>query len=1206
MKSKSFPFQKPRPQRRFYAIYGFGLVALACVFLLANRWIEANAQLYQEALFGEQQLEYAKLASHTLSETLNLPVALADTMSSTSSLDFLVGRMDKQAAERRFGIIADNLPYIFTLAVFNGPDSVAAVFDKSTGVGREQARLWASKHWNPLSEAGRSPYVPRLFLSSENQLMGILHPVVDADRFLGLTVVVVELAPIFAKFLPAQNFDEHGQAHVLDDEGNVVFGHPDYAPGSNVFDPAQANKPRLTELNRRIISELNGMGAYETALADSGSGNRMFTAWSSATLANRRLAVVLTASEASVLDNIQKHHRLHMGLNLGLLTLLAASAFIVYRKTLYADVIASHRKLMDVIEFLPDPTFVVDRDGVIVAWNKAIAQMTGVPSEDMVGKGDFEYSNPFYGQRRPALVDLLDTTEAVRTDRYPVIRRGDGTIYAETFVPLVYGGRGAHVWATASRLLDRNGKTAGAIESIRDTTDRIRTEQKLRMSEERYALSVRGANDGIWDWDLKDDSVYFSPRWKEIIGYEDHELGDHADEWKSRIHPKDVSRVMEANMSVLNGVAEHFEVEYRLRHKDGSYRWVLGRGAGLRDKYGNIQRMAGAHTDITQRKESEIASAVMLGVSNAVSSTRGLSDLYGEVHRLLFEYIGADTFYIALVNPDNDLIEFVYARDPHHGQAWEPVSISSLDGGSLTMAVFNANQSMRLSKEKQIELRVMGNVAKQWLGAPIRIQGEAVGVMAINDYFDSDHFTDKDLQLLEGVAEQVGLALERRDNEERLTRQALHDTLTGQPNRTLLRDRLERAITRRSRRPDWHFAVVMLDLDRFKLINDSHGHSAGDQVLCEVSKRIAPALRSADTLARMGGDEFAILLENFDKPQQIIHIIRRIQEAVAQPMDVEGITISTTASAGVVIRTEGYETPEELLRDADIAMYQAKNQGKGLFRVFNPGMHLAAMEAMELEADLSSALEKQEFFLDFQPLYRADGTALTGFEALLRWERPGKGLVLPGDFIPTAEETGLIVPIGEWAMHKACATMADWLKSTPEASDLILSVNISARQAAHTNLVAMVRKALSNSGLPPDNLELELTETAAMQDPQMTLSILKRLKELGVGLAIDDFGTGYSSLSHLSRFPMDTLKVDRSFVAGLDQAEGNREIVHAVIGLAKVLNLRVVAEGVETSRQHEQVRDLGCNTVQGFHLGRPMDEASAHALIERLSGKRKS
>ena len=350
------------------------------------------------------------------------------------------------------------------------------------------------------------------------------------------------------------------------------------------------------------------------------------------------------------------------------------------------------------------------------------------------------------------------------------------------------------------------------------------------------------------------------------------------------------------------------------------------------------------------------------------------------------------------------------------------------------MAVFRSGQPMLLDREQQIAMRVVGEPAEVWCGVPLRVRDKVIGVMAVQDYFDPQGYSEKDLALLTSVSEQVALAIERRQYEEQIRHQALHDSLTGLPNRTLFMDRLEGCMRRAARRGGYRYAVLMLDLDRFKMVNDSHGHMVGDLLLVEAAGRMKPILRNVDTLARLGGDEFAVLLEEFEKPQQVIHVARRIQEALSRPMRLDGHEIHSTASVGVVMRTTGYESPEQILRDSDIAMYQAKRQGKGLFRVFNSSMHEQAVLAMTLENDMAQALAAGSFHLHFQPVFDAASLHLLGFEALLRWDHAERGAIPPSEFIPWPRRPGSSCP---WANGCCAPPAGPWpagAKSIPPAA----------------------------------------------------------------------------------------------------------------------------------------------------------------------------
>ncbi len=432
---------------------------------------------------------------------------------------------------------------------------------------------------------------------------------------------------------------------------------------------------------------------------------------------------------------------------------------------------------------------------------------------------------------------------------------------------------------------------------------------------------------------------------------------------------------------------------------------------------------------------------------------------------------------------------------------------------------------------------------------------------------------------------------ERRRAEKRLLHDALHDSLTGLPNRALFMDRLRTALARLKRRPTHLFAVVFLDLDRFKVVNDSLGHMAGDQFLVQVGRTVQGTLRAEHTVARFGGDEFAILLDDLDDREDARRVVERVFTTLEKPIRVAGQDIFATMSVGIAYSDPRYDTPEEMLRDADTAMYQAKTTGKARFQIFDESMHRRAMGLLKLEHSLRRATDVGEFVLHYQPIVSMREEKVMGFEALVRWNHPERGIVGPYEFIHLAEETGLIFRIGAWTLHEACR----WLVQQPAGarSALSVNVNLSGRQFSQGGLIEEVQKALSETGLAPERLKLEITESVIMENPEAAADLLKRLKALGTHLCIDDFGTGYSSLSYLLRFPADTLKIDRSFVNALGRGGRNEDIVGAIVSLAKSLDMDVVAEGVETPEQRDILRALGCRYGQGYLYSRPMDGEAA-------------
>jgi diguanylate cyclase (GGDEF)-like protein/PAS domain S-box-containing protein len=438
---------------------------------------------------------------------------------------------------------------------------------------------------------------------------------------------------------------------------------------------------------------------------------------------------------------------------------------------------------------------------------------------------------------------------------------------------------------------------------------------------------------------------------------------------------------------------------------------------------------------------------------------------------------------------------------------------------------------------------------------------------------------------------------DRKQADEQLRHNALYDALTHLPNRTLLIDRMSHTIRRSKRRDNFLFAVLFLDLDRFKVVNDSLGHMIGDQLLVAIARRLEACIRPSDTLARLGGDEFTILLEDIKSPKDAIQVAKRINQALANPFDLNGHEVFTNTSIGIALSTLNYSHPEELLRDADAAMYRAKELGKGRYALFDEQMYKQALARLQLETDLRKAIERQEFRVHYQPILSLTTGRLVGFEALLRWHHPEQGLILPGQFIPLAEETGLIVPIGKWVLERACQQMRTWQEQFSSLSLFTMSVNLSSKQLQEPNLVEQITQILHETGLAHRCLKLEIIENLLMEDATVAAVILRGLEAEGIQLSIDDFGTGHSSLSYLHRFPLHTLKIDRSFISGFASKTGDTEIVRAIISLAHVLGMDVVAEGIETAEQAAQLRALGCELGQGYFFSRPLDSESTTALL---------
>ena len=649
---------------------------------------------------------------------------------------------------------------------------------------------------------------------------------------------------------------------------------------------------------------------------------------------------------------------------------------------------------------------ITDADGRIVYLNPAEAEMHGYAIEELLGKDARNLSPREQWKALPA----RELGHITKWKRERMRIRKDGSRFP--------------VQLMSDVVTDAAGRPWGLVTTCEDITERWRAEEALRDSEERYALAVRGTNDGIWDWSIKDDIIYLSPRWKAMLGYGEHDLTDSPDEWFSRIHPEDRAHVDEKVNAHLYHKAPNFEDEYRMRHRDGSYRWVLSRGFAVRDGDGKPTRMAGAQTDVTDRRA--------------------------------------------------------------------------------------------------------------------------------------------------------------------------YDPLTGLPNRALFAEKLEEAFDRAGRRSGYFFAVIFLDLDRFKAINDGLGHLVGDGVLMGVAKRLSGCLRPGDTVARFGGDEFAILLDRIADADDAALVADRIQRELQAPLSVDGREVPLSASMGIALSATGYARSEELLRDADTAMFNAKRLGRTRYQLFDAALRERLAARAQMEESLQRAVRRGEFHLLYQPVYALVPRRLVALEALLRWRQPDGRELAPADFLGIAEATGQIHAIGAWAAREACRQMRTWLDRA-EAPDLCLLVNLSARQLARRSLTDDVAAVLEETGLPPDRLRVEITEKA-LEGTEAAAAALTRLRAMGIGVHLDDFGTGATSLSILDRFPIDALKLDRPLVALLagDQAPG---LVRSIFAVARARSLSVVAEGVETPAQLEALLAHGCDEAQGFLLGPPMSPEEAGALI---------
>jgi diguanylate cyclase (GGDEF)-like protein len=488
--------------------------------------------------------------------------------------------------------------------------------------------------------------------------------------------------------------------------------------------------------------------------------------------------------------------------------------------------------------------------------------------------------------------------------------------------------------------------------------------------------------------------------------------------------------------------------------------------------------------------------------------------------------------------------------------------------------------------------------------APITLSdGQAIGTICVIDT-SSHAWTHSEVNALMDIASLFTTELElrsdlsvKRQTQEHLLYSTLHDALTGLPNRSLFTERLRHAMRRAARHPDDLFAVLFLDLDRFKDVNDNLGHFAGDELLRAVARRLEACLRPEDTVARLSGDEFAILLESITDTSDAGRVAERIEEALSFPINLAGAEVTTSASMGIVTSTMAHDQPEQLLRSADMAMYRAKAAGRARYEMFDRAMHTDALERLRLETDLRRAVELGEFVLHYQPVVSLRTGRVTGLEALVRWQHPERGLVHPADFIPVAEETGLIVPIGKWVLAEAMQQIKQWQGSHPRKEPLTIGINLSVRQFTQPDLVDQIRTVLETTGAPPASLCLEITEAAIIDKGRVATSILARIRELGAQVYLDDFGTGYSSLSYLHGLPIDAIKIDRAFVSSMDTDDKNLRLVRTILTLAEIVGVRAEAEGISTSEQLRELRALNCEQGQGYLFSSPITREAVDEVL---------
>lgn len=736
-----------------------------------------------------------------------------------------------------------------------------------------------------------------------------------------------------------------------------------------------------------------------------------------------------------------RRHALNQGITFGILSLIAVLSLAGFqryqREQLHLALAAEQallntkQQLRDIIDFLPDATFVIDNDKKVVIWNRAIEKMSGVAKEDMIGKGDHEYTIPFYGERRTQLLDLLDMDDEELAAKYTQVQRTGEILDAETFCPALHGGEGAYVWATGVPLYDATGQRIGAIESIRDITERKKSEDFQR----KLIHGIENSASAVLITDLQGTIEYVNKKFTQLSGYSpDEAIGKNPRILKSDVTPREVFDNLWR--TILSG--QEWRGELLNRRRNGEVYWSISSISPLHNEKGEITHFIANVEDINERKNAEAT----------------------------------------------------------------------------------------------------------------------------------------------------------------IERLAYFDPLTDLPNRRMLQDRLELAL-KRSRRQAAGAALLYLDLDSFKHINDSLGHPAGDKLLREMASRFTKTLRDDDVVCRLGGDEFAVVLHDIRHDQDVVPIAQKLLDAAAEPLQLEGREVVVTSSVGIALFPKDGDDGKTLEKHADIALYHAKEEGKNTFRFFSEELNNSFRDRIAMEHGLRHVLDRDELELQYQPKVSAVTGEVIGVEALLRWHSPEFGMVSPLRFIPLAEETRQIISIGEWVLRTACRQQLAWQQ---QGIQLSMAVNLSAVQFKAPRLVDRIAAIIDETGIQPENLELELTESALVDKPDDAIHVLEQLRSLGCGISIDDFGTGYSSLSYLKAFPVTILKIDRSFVRDLAHNSGDRAIARSVVDLANNLDMKTVAEGVESEEQLTILQQIGCTYIQGFIYSRPVQADQVSAVVRRLGG----
>ncbi len=834
---------------------------------------------------------------------------------------------------------------------------------------------------------------------------------------------------------------------------------------------------------------------------------------------------------------------------------------------------AERLSLQNLIDLVPDNLWVKDAESYFVIANDATARRMGYASSaDLIGKTDLELCPP-------------ETAQKYFADERRVVETGEPMIDCEEYVIAPDGGK---CWISTTKvpLRDEGGDIIGLVGISRDMTAR-------RLAAERLSLKklIDLVPDNLWVKDADSRFLVANDATARQIGLSSSE--DLIGKTDRELHPPEAAETYFADeRRVVETGEPMIDFEEIVIAPDGRKVWLSSTKVPFRGEGGEVVGLFGISRDITARKLAERLRDGQARILEMIATNAPLADVLDQLARLIEAQLPGVRSSVLLL--DEDGVHLRHGAAPSLPEAY----VKSHDGleigpnvGSCGAAAYNRETVIvadvttdpRWTNYRDAAAALA--IRSSWSAPILSHQGQALGTFAL--YSDRVREpTEGEMRLIDVATKIAGIAIERKLAEDRIQFMATHDALTGLPNRALLRDRLTQALLLAERYDRWA-TVAFIDLDNFKYVNDSLGHNAGDDLLRTVAKRMVACVRPTDTVVRLGGDEFVIVLSDQAKSVEAISkTLKRLQKAITETAHVGGHGLRVTCSVGVANFPDDGRDAETLLANADAAMYRAKESGRDTIQFYRPEFNLRVQEKFGMQEALRCAVLRNEFVLFYQPQVNLRTGAILAVEALIRWRHPTLGLLPPSRFIPLAEESGLITAIGEWALNEACRQAKAWQDAG--LPSIRMSVNVSARQFSEPRLTALVAAALADSGLDPKLLELEVTESMIMRDADQAVATMEELERLGVQLSIDDFGTGYSSLAALKTFPVARLKIDKAFIKGLPEDENDRAVATAVISLGQTLNLKVIAEGVETPEQADFLRRSNCDEMQGYHLSKPI------------------